>query len=180
VVLMDMQMPIMDGYTAVRAIREWERANVIARTPIIALTAYALKEEVRKSMDAGCDAHLSKPVKKTTLINAIFDATRDWRDRYEKRVVRVDEELAPLLPRFLQRKRDDIVAIRDHLEQKDYETVRVLGHNIKGEGGGYGLDALTKIGSSIEEAARVKDSEQLQALVEAMATYLNEVEVVYE
>jgi CheY-like chemotaxis protein len=180
VVLMDMQMPIMDGYSAVRAIREWERANVIARTPIIALTAYALKEEVRKSMDAGCDAHLSKPVKKTTLINAIFDATRDWRDRYEKRVVRVDEELAPLLPRFLQRKRDDIVAIRDHLEQKDYETVRVLGHNIKGEGGGYGLEALTQIGSSIEEAARVKDSAQLQALVEALATYLNEVEVVYE
>src|SRR5208337_1571048 len=66
-VLMDMQMPVMDGYTAVRAIREWERTAQVARTPVIALTAYALKEEVTKSLDAGCDAHLSKPIKKRTL-----------------------------------------------------------------------------------------------------------------
>jgi len=179
-VLMDMQMPVMDGYTAVKAIREWERTAQVARTPIVALTAYALKDEVGKSLEAGCDAHLSKPIKKKKLLEAIAEATRDWRDSYEKHVAHVNEELAPLLPRFLQRKRDDILAIRDRLEQEDYETVRVLGHNIKGEGGGYGLDALTKIGSSIEEAARVKDSKQLQALVEALATYLNEVEVVYE
>jgi len=70
--------------------------------------------------------------------------------------------------------------MRDRLEQHDYETVSVLGHNIKGEGGGYGLEALTKIGSSIEEAARVKDPEQLRELVDALATYLDEVKLVYE
>ncbi|HTY56803.1 MAG TPA: response regulator, partial [Candidatus Binataceae bacterium] len=176
-VLMDLQMPVMDGYTAVKKIREWERDGQVARTPIVALTAHALKEDAAKSLEAGCDAHVTKPIRKRKLLEAIAEATRNWRDSYEKHVAHVDPELAPLLPRFLERKRKDITAIRDHLEQQDYETVSVLGHNIKGEGGGYGLDALTTIGSSIEEAARLKDSAQLRELVDALATYLEEVKV---
>ena len=73
-VLMDMQMPVMDGYTATRQIRAWEEEQGISRlgrTPIIALTAYALKEDAQKSIDAGCDAHLSKPIKKETLLEAM-------------------------------------------------------------------------------------------------------------
>jgi two-component system, sensor histidine kinase and response regulator len=73
-VLMDMRMPVMDGYAATRSIREWEQTNQLARTPIIALTASALEEEVRKSLQAGCDAHLSKPVKRGTLLDAIAEA----------------------------------------------------------------------------------------------------------
>ena len=176
-VLMDMQMPVMDGYTAVRAMRAWERTHDVKRTPILALTAYALKEEIGKSLDAGCDAHLSKPIKKRTLLEAIQEATTPVPEIYETTVAEIDPELAPLMPRFLKRKRDDIVTIRDHIEQKDYETVRVLGHNIKGEGGGYGLDALTRIGSSIEEAAQMKDSEQLHSLVDALAVFLAKVEL---
>ena len=74
-VLMDIQMPVVDGYTAVRTIREWERGQRRVPVPIIALTASALDEAVRKSLDAGCDAHLSKPVRKATLIEAILRAT---------------------------------------------------------------------------------------------------------
>lgn len=73
-VLMDMQMPVMDGYTATRQIREWEVEKGVStsgRTPIIALTAYALKEDTQKSLDAGCDAHLSKPIKKETLLETM-------------------------------------------------------------------------------------------------------------
>ena len=70
-VLMDIQMPVLDGYSAVRKIREWERENHRGRTPIIALTASALDDAVRKAKDAGCDLHVSKPVKKSTLLDAI-------------------------------------------------------------------------------------------------------------
>jgi two-component system sensor histidine kinase/response regulator len=61
-VLMDMQMPVMDGYTATRTIRAWESQEGVKPTPIIALTAFALKDEVQKSLDAGCNAHLTKPI----------------------------------------------------------------------------------------------------------------------
>ena len=70
-VLMDMQMPVMDGYAATSAIRDWERAEGRPRTPIVALTAYALREEAERSIKAGCDAHLTKPIKKKDLLGAI-------------------------------------------------------------------------------------------------------------
>ncbi|MBN2821573.1 MAG: response regulator [Coriobacteriia bacterium] len=70
-VLMDMQMPVMDGYQATRKIREFERDSGERHTPVVALTAYALKEEIQKSLDAGCDGHLMKPIKKAVLLEAI-------------------------------------------------------------------------------------------------------------
>ncbi|MFH1624372.1 MAG: PAS domain S-box protein [Pseudomonadota bacterium] len=74
-VFMDMQMPVMDGYTATREIRKWESAEGVKATPIIALTAYATKEEEQKSLDAGCDAHLTKPIRKARLLEAISKYT---------------------------------------------------------------------------------------------------------
>jgi len=71
VVLMDVQMPVMDGYAATRAIRSWERDHDLPPTPIIALTALALKEEGARIFEAGCNTHLTKPVKKSTLLEVL-------------------------------------------------------------------------------------------------------------
>jgi CheY-like chemotaxis protein len=70
-VLMDMQMPVMDGYTATRQIRAWETEHGLRTTPIIALTAYAMKEDKDKTHAAGCTFHLSKPIRKDALLDAI-------------------------------------------------------------------------------------------------------------
>jgi PAS domain S-box-containing protein len=72
-VLMDMQMPVKDGYTATREIRQWEKQEGAAETPVVALTAYALKKDTQKSLDAGCNAHLTKPIKKATLLEALAE-----------------------------------------------------------------------------------------------------------
>ncbi len=77
IVLMDMQMPVMDGFAATRLIREWEGKNNLQATPVLALTAYALPEEIKYCTDAGCDSHISKPVRKKILIKAIRDFTKD-------------------------------------------------------------------------------------------------------
>ncbi|MCZ6525626.1 MAG: response regulator, partial [Gammaproteobacteria bacterium] len=70
-VFMDVQMPVMDGHQATRIIRVWEAEHARKPTPIIALTANAIKEEIDKCMQAGCDTHLSKPVKKATILDTI-------------------------------------------------------------------------------------------------------------
>ena len=70
-VFMDVQMPELDGYDATQMMREWEQAHGIPRTPIVALTANALQEEVEKSLAAGCDAHMTKPIKKQALLAAV-------------------------------------------------------------------------------------------------------------
>jgi len=70
-VLMDVQMPIMDGYTATRLIRQWEREQDYPPVPIIALTANALKEDEQRSLDAGCNGHLTKPIRKGMFLAAL-------------------------------------------------------------------------------------------------------------
>lgn len=70
-VLMDMHMPVMDGYTATQSLRKWEKEQGKKPTPVIALTAHALKDDRQKCLDAGCDEYLSKPLKKARLIETI-------------------------------------------------------------------------------------------------------------
>ncbi|MEO5332695.1 MAG: ATP-binding protein [Magnetococcus sp. YQC-5] len=70
-VLMDVEMPVMDGYATTRAIRIWEREHERHRTPVLALTAHAMLEYRERSLDAGCDGHLVKPVGKARLIQTI-------------------------------------------------------------------------------------------------------------
>ena len=74
VILMDMQMPVMDGVTAVREIRQVEQRRGAVRTPIIMLTANALPEHVAAGAAAGADGHLSKPIRIDALYRAITDA----------------------------------------------------------------------------------------------------------
>ncbi|MBE9536971.1 MAG: response regulator [Proteobacteria bacterium] len=71
IVLMDMQMPVMDGYTATAEIRKWEKENGRDETPIIAFTAHALKEEVDKCLKAGCTGHIAKPAKKKEILAVV-------------------------------------------------------------------------------------------------------------
>ncbi|WP_430912069.1 PAS domain S-box protein [Methylobacterium sp. sgz302541] len=71
VVLMDVQMPAMDGLAATAAIRAWEREESRDATPIVALTANALAEEVSRCRAAGMDAHVAKPIDWTTLFGTI-------------------------------------------------------------------------------------------------------------
>ncbi len=73
-ILMDMQMPVMDGLTAIRLIRERERATGARRTPILALTANAMPEHAGASSHAGADGHLSKPIPAARLIEAVRGA----------------------------------------------------------------------------------------------------------
>lgn len=75
-IFMDVQMPILDGYSATKKIRKLEEKDQKHKTVIIALTAYAQQEEIEKSLESGCDLHLTKPVKKKTLLEII--------DKYSK------------------------------------------------------------------------------------------------
>ncbi|UXR64870.1 response regulator [Bdellovibrio bacteriovorus] len=70
-ILMDIQMPVMDGYAATRKIREWEQQNSTKATPIIAVSANAMAEDVQKSLDVGCSEHMTKPIKKSALLEMI-------------------------------------------------------------------------------------------------------------
>ena len=77
IVLMDMHMPVMDGYTATREIRKWEKEQARQNSKIIALTANALREDEQRSLDAGCDKHLTKPITKARFLETINKIARE-------------------------------------------------------------------------------------------------------
>ena len=70
-ILMDVQMPVMDGLTAINVIRQRERVQGRPRTPIVALTANAMTEDAEASHEAGADGHLTKPIAAETLISTV-------------------------------------------------------------------------------------------------------------
>ncbi|MBF0380273.1 MAG: response regulator [Magnetococcales bacterium] len=70
-ILMDIQMPIMDGLTATKEIRTWEEQNKRDKTTIVALTAHAMDGDDKKSLAAGCDSHVTKPISKKKLLQII-------------------------------------------------------------------------------------------------------------
>lgn len=92
--------------------------------------------------------------------------------------VTVDPDLADLIPGFLDNRRKDITAMQAALEKGDFETIRILGHSMKGAGGGYGFDAITDIGAALEQAAKGKDPEAVSKSLRDLASYLDHVEVV--
>jgi CheY-like chemotaxis protein len=73
-ILMDVQMPVLDGLSAIRAIRRHEAERGLERTPILALSAHALPEHVEMSLKSGADGHVTKPLQAKTLLDAVANA----------------------------------------------------------------------------------------------------------
>lgn len=80
-VLMDMQMPVMDGYTAAKEMRRWEEENGEGTIPIFAITGFSLEKEVRKCLAAGCTGHITKPLSRMSLLKIISQYTGQDRNR---------------------------------------------------------------------------------------------------
>ncbi|MNT21723.1 Polar-differentiation response regulator DivK [compost metagenome] len=174
---MDMQMPGMDGYAATRAIRAWEAAQGLSPTPIVALTAFAMREELARTSEAGCTAHLTKPIKRETLLRAIEAlAGREPADHAE---VALDVHLAPLVPGFLAGRREDLDAVRTALVDRRWATIAEAGHRLTGVGGTYGFDRISELGTVLYGAAARQDAEAVREASESLGRYLDTVTVRY-
>jgi len=98
----------------------------------------------------------------------------------EKIIVIIDEDLEDLIPGYMDNRRSDIKNIEAALLSNDLETIRILGHSMKGSGGGYGFDPITDIGAALEQAAKDANNEEIQVQTKALADYIENIEVVYE
>ena len=70
-VLVDVNKPVLDGYSAVAAMRTWEHEQGASPTPIVALTGRAMVEDRVRAIEAGCNGHLTKPLRRAVLMEAI-------------------------------------------------------------------------------------------------------------
>ncbi len=98
----------------------------------------------------------------------------------EKIVVHVDIDLEDLIPGFLDNRQKDIQKLESALQENDFETLRSIGHNLKGVGGGYGFSDITEMGAEIEVGARANDLESISENIKKLSHYLSKVEIIYE
>ncbi|MEX2516707.1 MAG: Hpt domain-containing protein [Gammaproteobacteria bacterium] len=97
----------------------------------------------------------------------------------DKIEVTVDVDLEPLIPGFLDNRRQDVVTLNELLDSSDWPKVQSIGHNLKGVGGGYGFMRITEIGAAIEVAAKQTDTEAARRQVIALQDYLERIQVTY-
>jgi signal transduction histidine kinase/CheY-like chemotaxis protein/HPt (histidine-containing phosphotransfer) domain-containing protein len=187
-VLMDIRMPILDGLAATRAIRALEQARDAAGTPILALTANARPADLAACIQAGCDAHLSKPIAKTRLLQAIDEYAQNGR-RVDKSVdaehspaarrtmIQVPEGLEEIAPSYLAARKEEVALSTRALRDYDFDRIRALAHNWKGTGSSYGFDDLTTLGTAIENSATRHDALAVQEQLAQLQGYLDEIQL---
>lgn len=194
-ILMDMEMPVMDGYTAARTIRELDGGGNV---PIIAMTAHEGAEEMKKCLNAGCTDYIGKPIRKQALIDMIWkylsepeamkpvkESSKELSEEKRQKVISegqavvyVDPDLKELIPEFIENIYKNTEEIKKLLMDGDLETIRGIGHSMKGSGGSYGFDEITRIGKEIEEAAKAGNKDDIARLNKSLVEYLSKVKVV--
>ena len=168
-VLMDLRLPGMDGYATIRALRAWEHAHGLARTPIVALTADVMAEDRERSLSAGADEHLAKPISKRDLLDALQRLAGRGNPAEGPSL---PEEVRSLLPAYVANRRADLARLFEALGVQDFATVRHLGHNLKGTGRSFGFHEVTRIGAALELAAEGADAGRVRAEAAALEIWL--------
>ena len=173
-ILMDVQMPVKDGYTATQEIRAWEARQGLSPVPIVALTAHALKGEEARAREAGCSSYLAKPISKPKLDAEIQrHLPKTSPPAVEPRLPTLPPEIQARVPTYLARRRQEVQVIRDLIDQSDFERIRVLAHNMKGSGAGYGFPELSKLGAAIEKAAKAQQAAELEGQTKSLEALLS-------
>jgi len=93
--------------------------------------------------------------------------------------VTVDKDLEDLIPGFLANRQRDIEKVEAQLANGDFDGIRIVGHSMKGSGGGYGFPFITEIGARLERAAIARDVDIIRNAISELRHYLAQVEIVY-
>ena len=94
----------------------------------------------------------------------------------DKIVINIDIDLEDLIPGFLENRQGDLQKLEQALGEEDFETLRSIGHNLKGVGGGYGFHDMTTIGAAIEEGARENKLENRKSAKQVLGRLVDEIE----
>ena len=150
-ILMDMQMPELDGYAAAARLRA-----AGYRGPIVALTAHAMEDERARCLGAGCDGFAAKPILRRTLIEVARAYLAPAGAAPLVSALAADAEIARLLDGFVGRLPERLGAMERALGARDLVGLADLAHQLKGAATGYGFPTITEAAAELEAVAAAR------------------------
>ncbi len=174
-VLMDVQMPEMDGLEITRLVREREAVRG-GHIPIIAITAFAFKEDMQRCLDAGMDAYISKPIRKEVLFETISRIVPQKEAQEEAfnlkealKLVEGDEEfLKEIAEIFIKKSPDSLKRIKEAIEREDPEELARAAHKLKTELASFGAEKARQRAYNLEVMGRKMDMSMVMQEYEAL------------
>ncbi len=178
-ILMDCQMPVMDGYEATRKIRAFEQANKkhsSGRLPVIALTAHTSAEEHAKCLEAGMDAYLIKPVLPAELAQTLadlIDLAQGGRKIFDRAALleRTGNDAAlvrTVIRAFLAEIPAEITNMSEALRTQNYDGLSISAHKIKGASANVGCAALREAASELGKSVESRDPVAIRKCFESL------------
>jgi len=165
IVLMDIQMPELDGYAATEQIRKWETSKgTTKKVPILALSAHSISNNAAQYGFTDC---LVKPISAYELHRVITKLTAQGQPPSPSLSAneRLQLKIAALVPTYLEHRKKELLALKEHLEKGDFTFLERVGHQLKGNAVTYGFPELGDLGSQLEKAAQEHDLTQTRSLI---------------
>jgi HPt (histidine-containing phosphotransfer) domain-containing protein len=159
----------------IREIRRVEQERGAKRIPILALITKALAADVARAQEAGCDAHLVKPVSKSVFLSALNQwqpIPADAAAAKSTVVIQIPEGMEQLARNYLAARRKEAPVFEDFLEHSDFDSIRRLAHNLKGTGASYGFPDITRLGAAAERAAKESDKPEVSKQMADLFAYV--------
>lgn len=181
VILMDVQMPVLDGYEATRIIRKIERERHLNPTPIVIVTALDDEAERELAHVSGCTDRLVKPVSQASLVSVIRSALKAKTDdtivhflkkKTEETAMsdlsEVHADLRKLIPGYIANRSQEIEQMIQWQKQRDFERIQASAHKIRGNAATFGFARLGKLAEEIESHCKVRNYDPIQMLLVEM------------
>ncbi|MEM9598954.1 MAG: ATP-binding protein [Acidobacteriota bacterium] len=176
VVLMDIEMPVMDGFETTRRLRQLEQRRKRQPVPVVAVSAHAIEGYRERCLAAGMNDYLTKPIRRKLLIAK----THSWGKSMamgppvdeDSSGIAIDPEIADLIPEFLANRRADAETLCGLAEAAEFDEIRKLAHKLKGVGTPYGFPVITTIAGRLETVAADEDADRCVSLAEHLRSYL--------